>query len=86
MSNERASSRNRSSWLPAITSLCAAVRPTRTRNRFTSCSALWEANLTTALFFGWYHISNEQLFAATVPGIVSLRTVLIILPVSLACH
>jgi hypothetical protein len=38
----------------------------------------------TALFFGWYHIGNEQLFAATVPAIVALRTVLIILPVGLA--
>jgi membrane protease YdiL (CAAX protease family) len=46
--------------------------------------ALWGANLATALFFGWYHISNEQIFAATVPGIVALRTVLIILPVGLA--
>jgi len=46
--------------------------------------ALWGANLATALFFGWYHIGNEQLFAATVPGIVALRTVLIILPVGLA--
>jgi membrane protease YdiL (CAAX protease family) len=46
--------------------------------------ALWVANLATALFFGWYHISNEQLFAATVPSIVALRTMLIILPVGLA--
>jgi membrane protease YdiL (CAAX protease family) len=46
--------------------------------------ALWGANVATALFFGWYHISNEQLFAATVPSIVALRTVLIILPVGLA--
>lgn len=46
--------------------------------------ALWGANLATALFFGWYHISNEELFAATVPAIVALRTVLIILPVGLA--
>jgi hypothetical protein len=46
--------------------------------------ALWVANVATALFFGWYHISNEQLFAATVPSIVALRTVLIILPVGLA--
>lgn len=38
----------------------------------------------TAFFFGWYHISNEQLFAPTVLGIVALRTVLIILPVGLA--
>jgi CAAX prenyl protease-like protein len=47
-------------------------------------AALWIANLATALFFGWYHIGNEQLFAATVPEIVALRTVLIILPVGLA--
>lgn len=46
--------------------------------------ALWVANFATALFFGWYHIGNEQLFAATVPQIVALRTVLIILPVGLA--
>jgi len=46
--------------------------------------AFWSANLLTALFFGWYHISNEQLFAATVPGIVALRTMLIIVPVGLA--
>jgi membrane protease YdiL (CAAX protease family) len=47
-------------------------------------AALWGANLATALFFGWYHISNEELFAATVPAIVALRTVLIVLPVGLA--
>ncbi|MFY9825447.1 MAG: CPBP family intramembrane glutamic endopeptidase [Thermoanaerobaculia bacterium] len=47
-------------------------------------AALWVATVATALFFGRYHISNEQLFAATVPGIVALRTVLIILPVGLA--
>jgi membrane protease YdiL (CAAX protease family) len=46
--------------------------------------ALWGANLATALFFAWYHISNEQLFAATVPAIVALRTMLIIAPVGLA--
>jgi hypothetical protein len=46
--------------------------------------ALWVATLATALFFGWYHIGNEQMFAATVPRIVELRTVLIILPVGLA--
>jgi len=38
----------------------------------------------TSLFFGWYHISNEQLFAAVLPPFVALRTVLIILPVGLA--
>ena len=47
-------------------------------------AALWVAIVATALFFGWYHISNEQLFAAVVPRIVALRTVLIILPVGLA--
>jgi membrane protease YdiL (CAAX protease family) len=46
--------------------------------------ALCGATLVTALFFGWYHIGNEQLFAATVPSIVAVRTVLIILPVGLA--
>ena len=46
--------------------------------------ALWVANLATALFFGWYHISNEKLFANPVPSIVALRTELIILPVGLA--
>lgn len=46
--------------------------------------ALWVANLATALFFGWYHISNEQLFNAQVPALVALRTVLIIMPVGLA--
>lgn len=46
--------------------------------------ALWVAILATALFFGWYHIDNERFFAATVPQIVALRTVLIILPVGLA--
>jgi membrane protease YdiL (CAAX protease family) len=46
--------------------------------------ALWVAILATALFFGWYHISNEEMFANPVPSIVQLRTVLIILPVGLA--
>jgi membrane protease YdiL (CAAX protease family) len=46
--------------------------------------ALWIANLATALFFGWYHISNEALFVNPVPFIVELRTVLIVLPVGLA--
>lgn len=46
--------------------------------------ALWIANLATALFFGWYHISNEELFLNPVPPIVALRTVLIVLPVGLA--
>jgi hypothetical protein len=46
--------------------------------------ALSVATVATALFFGWYHISNEQIFAAVVPPIVALRTVLIILPVGLA--
>jgi membrane protease YdiL (CAAX protease family) len=46
--------------------------------------ALWTANLATALFFGWYHISNEELFVDPVPFIVALRTVLIILPAGLA--
>jgi len=46
--------------------------------------ALWIANLATALFFGWYHISNEELFVNPVPFIIALRTVLIILPVGLA--
>jgi hypothetical protein len=47
-------------------------------------AALWVANAATALFFGWYHISNEQMFAAQVPAIVAVRTVFIILPVGLA--
>ena len=47
-------------------------------------AALWAANVATALFFGWYHISNEQMFAAQVPAIVAIRTVLIIFPVGLA--
>jgi membrane protease YdiL (CAAX protease family) len=46
--------------------------------------ALGVAIVATALFFGWYHIGNEQLFAATLPPLVALRTVLIILPVGLA--
>jgi len=46
--------------------------------------ALWIANLATAIFFGWYHISNEELFVNPVPFIIALRTVLIILPVGLA--
>lgn len=46
--------------------------------------ALWVAIVATALFFGWYHIDNEALFADPVPLIVQLRTVLIILPVGLA--
>ena len=46
--------------------------------------ALWIANLATALFFGWYHISNEELFIDPVPLIVGLRTVLIVLPAGLA--
>ena len=47
-------------------------------------AVLWVAIVATSLFFGWYHISNEQMFAAVVPPIVQLRTVLIILPVGLA--
>ena len=47
-------------------------------------TALWIANFATALFFGWYHISNEELFVEPVPFIVALRTVLIVLPVGLA--
>jgi membrane protease YdiL (CAAX protease family) len=46
--------------------------------------AFWTANLATSLFFGWYHIDNEALFAVVVPQIVALRTILIILPVGLA--
>lgn len=46
--------------------------------------ALWVAIVATALFFGWYHIDNEAIFANPVPLIVQLRTVLIILPVGLA--
>jgi membrane protease YdiL (CAAX protease family) len=46
--------------------------------------ALWIANLATALFFGWYHINNEELFVDPVPFIVALRTVLIVLPAGLA--
>jgi len=46
--------------------------------------AFWVANAATALFFGWYHIDNERLFAEVVPQIVALRTILIILPVGLA--
>lgn len=46
--------------------------------------ALWGANVATALFFGWYHISNEQMFVDPVPAIVAWRTVLIIFPVGLA--
>src|SRR5205814_5838533 len=46
--------------------------------------ALWIANLASALFFGWYHISNEQLFVSPVAFSVALRTVLVILPVGLA--
>lgn len=45
---------------------------------------LWVANLATAVFFGWYHIGNEQMFIDPVPAIVAWRTVLIILPVGLA--
>ena len=46
--------------------------------------ALWLANFATALFFGWYHISNEELFVTPVPFLVALRTVLIVLPAGLA--
>lgn len=46
--------------------------------------ALWVGNLATALFFAWYHIGNEELFASPVPRLVALRTILIILPVGLA--
>ncbi|MFL6259757.1 MAG: CPBP family intramembrane glutamic endopeptidase [Thermoanaerobaculia bacterium] len=46
--------------------------------------ALGIATVATALFFGWYHIDNEALFANPVPSIVALRTVLIILPVGIA--
>jgi len=47
-------------------------------------AALWVAIVATAVFFGWYHISNEEMFAKPVPTIVAVRTVLIILPVGLA--
>jgi len=40
--------------------------------------------LISSLFFGVSHIGNEQLFAATVPTIVAVRTLLIILPVGIA--
>jgi hypothetical protein len=43
-------------------------------------AALWVANVATALFFGWYHLSNEHMFATHVPPLVELRTVLIIFP------
>ena len=46
--------------------------------------ALWIAIVATSLFFGWYHIDNEKLFANPVPGIVQLRTILIVAPVGLA--
>ena len=46
--------------------------------------ALWIANFATALFFGWYHASNEEFFVNPVPFIVALRTVLIVLPAGLA--
>lgn len=46
--------------------------------------AFWIANVATAVFFGWYHIGNEQLFVDPVPAIVAWRTVLIITPVGLA--
>lgn len=46
--------------------------------------ALWIANFATAVFFGWYHISNEELFVEPVPFIVAMRTVLIVMPVGLA--
>jgi membrane protease YdiL (CAAX protease family) len=51
------------------------------RGRWT---VLWIANLATALFFGWYHINNEELFVDPVPLVVALRTVLIVLPAGLA--
>ena len=53
-------------------------------NRLARSVALWIAIFATSLFFGWYHISNEQIFATPVPGIVQLRTILIIAPVGLA--
>jgi membrane protease YdiL (CAAX protease family) len=46
--------------------------------------ALWIAILVTSLFFGWYHISNEEIFASPVPSTVELRTILIMAPVGLA--
>ena len=46
--------------------------------------ALWVATLATAIFFGWYHIGNEELFVEVVPTVVAVRTVLIILPVGLS--
>lgn len=46
--------------------------------------ALWIAIVASALFFGWYHISNEAIFASPVPAIVQLRTIMIITPVGLA--
>lgn len=57
------------------------VLGTRPRGRTV---ALALAVVVTALFFGWYHLANEQLFAATVPPMVAARTILIILPVGLA--
>lgn len=47
-------------------------------------AALWTANVATAFFFGWYHISNEQLFAEVVPSVVAVRTVLIVMAPGLA--
>ena len=47
-------------------------------------AALWFGNLASALFFGWYHVSNEAMFADPVPTIVAIRTVLIITAVGLA--
>lgn len=46
--------------------------------------ALWVANAATALFFGWTHIGNEEMFAEVVPALVVVRTLLIIVPIGLA--
>ena len=40
--------------------------------------------LISSVFFGWSHIGNEQMFAATVPTVVVVRTMLIIVPVGIA--
>lgn len=59
--------------------LMRSLRPAREgRGRVLAFAA---ANLATALFFGWYHLSNEELFTSTLPSLVTLRTLLIVVPI-----
>ena len=47
-------------------------------------TAMWVANFLTALFFGWVHTSNEELYTSEVTITITIRTLLIILGPGLA--